>query len=154
MSNWRLTSGGSILVPGQLPGEPSNAAAAAGNVGEFIQQIVGLTALANGIPLDIGSINLPPGDWDVVGAINFQPAGTTSVLVTYGTISGIVDAITQPFFTLRRPTTLAGNAQYAWCLSPRRALVNVLTAIKLTAYSEFSVAGMQASGVIQARRMR
>lgn len=58
--------------------------------GQFIsaQQSSGSPiSLSNGVTANVTSLSLPPGDWDVFGVVDFNPAATTTVTVYEAGIS-------------------------------------------------------------------
>lgn len=60
------------LAIGQLPGEPSNASASAGNIGEYKSTTVlagAAVVLTTNVAADIATLSLTAGDWDVWGNI-------------------------------------------------------------------------------------
>jgi len=75
------TGGGTTLTPGQLPGTTTNDNASAGNVGQYITSSVaspGTSVGTTGSTVNITSILLTAGDWDVHGNVCFNLSGTTA----------------------------------------------------------------------------
>jgi len=68
-----------IFVPKNVIGTITNDNAPAGCVGEFISKTVlaaNAVAAATGVTVNVTSISLSPGDWDVQGQIWIAPTGT------------------------------------------------------------------------------
>lgn len=63
-----------------LVGTTTNNNASAGNIGEYIESVVGTVAVngTTGQYKDITSISLTAGDWDVTGIMVFSPANSSS----------------------------------------------------------------------------
>src|SRR5579863_4104971 len=81
-----LTVGGTVVggidPNGAILGTSGTAAAAAGSVGEIIRSTIpsgSAVALTTATPANVTSVALTPGDWDVWGVVDFNPAGTTSI---------------------------------------------------------------------------
>src|ERR1700744_413847 len=65
-------NGGSATAAGQIRGTATNDNASAGNVGEYVvSNNTTAQSLASGTPLNVTSISLTPGDWDVTGSCQF-----------------------------------------------------------------------------------
>ena len=150
----------SFPPPGQLPGTATNDTPAAGNVGEYISAQLALgsaVALTTGTPVNLTSIPLTAGDWEVWAAVWFSPAATTSItqlIGSHGTTSGVISAnldhVVQDSFAAEVPTALQLNR----ILPMTRYLLAASGTIFLNAQATFTVAGLSAYGIINARRRR
>lgn len=150
-------SGGSVLVPGQLPGTATSDNATSGNVGEFITNTTNNTSLSSGTPINTTSVSLTAGDWDCTGITEFDAAATTNV--TY-LISGISSTSATPVYLqssaqFYSPGVVdAGqNAKVLIAPTVRFSLASTTT-IYLIGFSVFTVSTQTASGRLQCRRMR
>lgn len=153
-----------------IKGTPTNDSAIAGDVGEYLEaNLLSASALSvtTATPLNITSMVLTPGDWDVTGIVDFVPAATTSVTQWNVSVSNTSATLASqapststainigPFATTTinqaaavpaAEVTLAGN--------PVRVSVNANTTIYLVAQAAFTVSTMTAYGSLRARRVR
>lgn len=90
-------SSGSSFTAGQIPGTTTNDNASAGNVGEEPNcsvasgSAITLTSLS---PVDLCSITLTAGDWDVRANFTFNGGGSVSTLIQYiGSISTTLNTL-------------------------------------------------------------
>jgi hypothetical protein len=128
--------------------------AAAGQIGEVISSSVlaSATAMTTTAPVDITSIILTPGDWDVWGNIVTSPAGTTTTSYLEGSISttGPEDA------TAELALQVSGSAgiPLAYPLPYKRVNITSGATAYLVGRVDFAIAAMHAGGSIYARRAR
>ena len=152
---------------GQLPGDLSGAAANAGCVGEVIRAelLVGSeTTLTTATPRNVCSITLTPGDWNVVAMLALDPALATTVLQAgIAAISktsanlgggGYATPISGECRIELAAANATGGSVASIVIPPYRALFSVSTQLWLVAEAFFTIAGMNAYGSIEARRMR
>lgn len=146
---------------GQLPGTTTNDAASAGNVGELIssQVLVGsAVALTTNVTVNVTSISLTAGDWDVTGVIVFSSAAGTVTTAAIGGISTTTAAVpTAPgsggyagWNTLSNITSFNS----AFGVGPTRISLSGTTTVFLTAVSTFTTSTSSVYGYIGARRVR
>jgi hypothetical protein len=136
-------------------GTTTNDDAAAGSVGEYISASVSSgspTALSNGISINLTSISLTAGDWDVGGYAYFTPSANTIILVqvSIGTTSATLN--NAPDLGLLFNATTPFN-QSGINAAPMRFSLASTTTIYLVVSSNFS-GSCTASGAIKARRRR
>lgn len=160
-----ITNGtGSITigtVPGQLPGEPSNAAATAGNIGELISSTIAsgsAVSLTTGTPANVTSISLTAGDWDVW--INARYTGGATTQVT-NVLASINDTSATLDTTPGRIGSLFANGNAVFNTSTldvpvgaARISLASTTTIYFVAQALFTTSTCSAYGVINARRRR
>ncbi|MGH7040481.1 MAG: hypothetical protein ACREE1_20370 [Stellaceae bacterium] len=151
--------------PGQIVGTATDDAASVGNIGEYVSSTVAETggvSLTNGVAINITSISLSPGDWDVWGKITVdQGSGNDGNLVNLaGTISdiseNIVDYSQGVLGTCLDSSTKSGAMRAVFNLSTTRFSLNATTTIYLVAranYANISLPGT-GFGTIAARRAR
>lgn len=160
-------TGGTI---GQV-GDVSGLAASAGLVGESLQAtLVAGSAVSEttATPVDITTLSLTPGDWQVTGKCDRTLTGTTATV--YGcSLSGTLNTLsTQPGFatgnlTCQPETFFTQSATFGTTVTGRYDSVvgpivcRVVTAaatIHLVAGDSFSAGTVGVFGSIQARRLR
>lgn len=148
------------LTAGQLPGEPSTGSASAGNVGEYVEGILGSgtpTSLVTGTNKTITSISLTAGDWDVdcVGA--FIPAASTSITQITSSLSLVnntVDVTAGRFCQLPMNATVSAGQGFSISVPPYRFSLSATTTIFLVCSANFTVSTLTSWGIIRARRAR
>lgn len=154
------TLNGSTVSPGHYSGEPSTGNALAGEIGEYVSSTITLGAsisLTSGVPVNITSISLTAGDWDVAGVIGFIPGTTTSVtqfIASSSTTTGTVDSTPGRFFSFNLAAYVPGAAQQNYALPVGRFSLSSTTTVFLVAQSAFTISTMGGFGIIRARRAR
>lgn len=145
------------LAPNQvagLTGTTTNNNVVAGGVGEYfeVQNSVADRPMTNGISLNVVSLALTPGDWDVegLGAIEFSDLGTYTTM-TVSTTS-LVDPSTATFGSYQ----LASDEIYfiQAPTGPIRVSIAANTTVYLVLYAEFVTGTCVGNGGIRARRVR
>ena len=156
------TSG--AYATGQIPGTATNDNATAGNVGEVIESLIaaGTTqSLSTGVALNVTSISLTAGDWDVRGTVIFKCAATTTVNAFLSGLSD-VSATTQTV-PVSRLASVAYSASTVHSVTtssflpvgPTRWSLASTTIVYLVATATFGTSTCQTNGGhIAARRMR
>jgi len=153
-----------------IKGTPTNDLAAAGYTGEYLEAntlLAGAVALTTATPANITSVILTPGDWDVVGIIDFVPAATTSVTQLNNSLSTTTATLATkapstsaainigPFATTSvNQAAAVPAAEVMLAGSPTRISVSANTTVYLVAQAAFTVSTMTAYGSIRARRVR
>ena len=157
-------SGGTLtgaLTPSQtagIVGTTTNNNAAAGSVGEVISaNITTGVPLTTGVAINVTSISLTAGDWDVSGEV-WLAAGTggaTAALAAINTVSATLPT------TSSLATAMAGGlftvgASYPFVLPLRscRVSLNATTTYYLIGQLNFTTGACTATGNIIARRVR
>ena len=133
-------------------GTTTNDNANAGSVGELIFGTGGPVSLTSGVPANIVSVSLTPGDWDLHASIFFSPSGATTLVAasisptsatlgstlntvqfagTFGT-SNIVLPIPYQRVSLAMTTTyyVVGNAAFASTLTANANFMGKTNSIK------------------------
>lgn len=145
---------------GQLVGTQTNDSAAVGRVGEYISSTV-LTGAEIGLTtstaMNVTSISLTAGDWDVEGLVSWTPAATTQVTNALTWISSTSAVIpTKP--NAGSMTQVAGatftNGVPQIPTGRQRISLSATTTIYLSAFAVFTVSTLAAYGFIGARRVR
>jgi hypothetical protein len=141
-------------------GTTTNDSAAAGSVGELIESevLIGSAVSAtSGAILDVTSISLTAGDWDVFSTFATAPAAgtTTSQISAWGNTTSVT-APTAPnkgLYVTYSSAIGAGAAVRLPC-GQRRLSLSGTTTVYLSGVITFAVSTMGAYGYIGARRVR
>lgn len=152
---------GATALAGQLTGTATNDSASAGNVGQYLSSIVlsgSAVALSNGIPLDITTLALTAGDWDVSGMCATQPAAGTTTSIIICSISPTLNTlVTVPAdssgFGLNNSAQPSSGAETINTDVARISIASPTTYHLVTQVS-FATSTMGAYGKIRARRVR
>lgn len=144
-----------------LVGTTTNDNAAAGSVGEYVESVVQLAsavALTTGTPINITSISLTAGDWDVRVLGTILPSNTTNMtefLVSLSTTSATVDTTPGRIAShTDAGTVYNGTSTITNAIPNYRFSLSATTTIYFVARSTFSVSTNKAYGIISARRVR
>jgi hypothetical protein len=154
-----VTTSGTCITTGQMPGTATNDNASAGNVGEIItaNKAVGsaVTISPTATTVNVTSIPLPGGDWEVHGNICFSNAGTTATLIDGGisvTSATLPVAGTDGGFAIAAPF----GAGFTQCIPTGnvRVSLSATTTYFLVALEAYTGTAPAAYGTITARRAR
>lgn len=149
-------------VAGQFPGTTTNDNATASHVGEYLFTEVDIGAavpMSSGIPIDIASRILTPGDWDVWATFVTNPAGTTTqsdirawISTTSATDPGPPNA--GAYAELR--TAIAAGLSQTLAVGMRRVTVSSAgdQIAYLSANATFGTSTLSGYGFLGARRPR
>jgi hypothetical protein len=148
----------------QAQGTTTNDTPPAGYIGEVIESQIAYganIALTNNTPLNVTSITLPPGDWDVSGNVFFTGAATTTVSVLTTSISTqsatLQYAPTSRYSMSGYPNTtlFQYTATMSMNVGPTRFSVASNTTIYLVVNTVFATSTCTATGAhLYARRRR
>ena len=153
-----LTATGTITPSSTngIVGTTTNDNANAGSIGEFVTaQASGVSLVTSNTPVNVTSISLTAGDWDVQGNIAFT--------VTAGTLTNLFSAVSTTSATL--PTFLSGDLAQVGYTQPslaadtlaapvQRISIASTTTVYLVASAIWSSATATVAGRIRARRVR
>ena len=142
-----------------LAGTTTNNNAAAGTVGEYVvSNITAGQSLTNATALNVTSIALTAGDWDVSGAVRFVPAGTTTMSDTFCTISTTSLNLSQTDFAAcsfsRHSVSYPASNSGVEVPPPLRLSLAAPATVYLVAFCQFAVSTCVCTGILQARRAR
>jgi len=150
---------GAAITPDQLAGLVGTTAvnnANAGSVGEFLETVVissGQIPLTTTIPINVCSLILTPGDWDVTGASTTVPSGGTVTAAFVGGLNTVANTL--PALERLQYETVSGAGINGSVTAPRRRFVVAAnTTVSMVVQANFSVSGLSAVGFINARRVR
>jgi hypothetical protein len=159
-NNTNATADPQDIDAGQYPATHTNDSASAGNVGEYINSVVligSAVAMTSTVPVDITSISLTAGDWDVWGSFWTAPAVTTTTQGMASWISTV--SATEPTppnegaFTQLSVSSIAGAAN-GFPVGQKRISLSGTTTVYLSGVVTFAVSTMGGYGFIGARRIR
>ena len=128
--------------------------AAAGKVGEYLSATGTATTVAAAQSTTLASLNLTPGDWEVVGMVNFAPSGGTNNWSQMHTSIqvGATPAVFPYLNQIRALIAANGGQQLATPM--RRVNVSANTTVYVEGGATFPDGTMQLTGFIRARRVR
>ncbi|GKS62443.1 hypothetical protein YTPLAS21_19010 [Candidatus Nitrosocosmicus sp.] len=143
---------------GGIVGVTTNNNADAGVVGEFQEdtESVGV-ACVDDTPLDICSIALSAGDWDISGNayFNFDATATgDSITVTLNTTSATLPTIGTENNYVSFITSISSSVDPGLCVGQMRLSISGATTIYLVGQVSFAGGTVTAYGNLQARRVR
>jgi hypothetical protein len=143
-----------------LKGVTDASSAAAGNLGEFLSASQATaTALTTATALNLATLSLSAGDWDVWGQITFTPsAAPSSLSAAIGTTSATLPTPAQlaagtGAMTQHRLTFTSAQTQ-TMQTGATRVNVSATTSMFLLAQAVFASGTCTATGFISARRRR
>lgn len=141
-------------------GVATNSNASAGYIGEYISSNVAVGSavpITTATPLNITSISLTPGDWDVRGNIVFVGASstvTTQVIAAINTVSATLPTLPAAGGYQEISGTLGTTTTQVLSAGITRVSLSVTTTIYLVAQATFTTSSMTGYGFIAARRVR
>lgn len=145
---------------GGIIGTTAGDNASAGNVGEYIQSVVvsgSAVTLSSTTPINITSISLTAGDWDIDTVADFLLSSSTSVTQMASSISGTtgtLDTTPGKFMQWFMPATIPGANTMTQCIPPYRLNLTSTTTVFFVAQLSFTVSTAAVYGIIRARRIR
>lgn len=156
-----ITASGVCATTGQLPGTATNDNATAGNVGQYLSSIVlfgAAVTLTSGSPLDVTTITLSAGDWDLQGVCAEQPGGattSTSFICNITTTANTLNNIPSDggAFAFNQGALASGSGM-SLTTDTARVSIATSTTYHLVAQATFAVSTMGAYGKLRARRVR
>lgn len=149
-----------VAARGQLPATATNDNATAGNIGEYAVLSVSAGAsvpIANsGTAVNVGTLSLTAGDWDVRGNVGISAAASTQVTRVLGGInlvSATIPSSGQPgAFNMVQGFTGANSVVVP--LDTVRVSIASTTTVYLVANASFTISTAAAFGSMSARRVR
>lgn len=150
-----LVLGGTANVA--VTGTKTNDAAAAGQVGEDVQSVIAsgsAVSATTATALNMTSISLTAGDWDVDCNVATVTGGTTVVATLLAGINTTTATLpTAGLYSIVYPPTTAGIAPTV--MSPRERLsLSTTTTVFCVAKAIFSTSTLTVYGIMEARRVR
>lgn len=152
-----INAGGSITASqtaGYI-GTTTNNAANAGSIGEILSGSASGVSLTSGSSLDVVTLSLTAGDWDVTATAFVVPAGSTTITIGaagLNTTTNTLPATNDPSYG-QSPYTQTGVSFTINC-NRKQFLLSGTTTVRLIVNQTFAVSTCTAGGSIYARRMR
>jgi hypothetical protein len=137
-----------------IVGTATNDNANAGSWGEYQTATGSSTGLTSGSYVDIVTLSLGAGDWDILGSGSFNPAASTvpaALQIGVNTVANTSPPLGA--ITLMQLTFTTGAAQIITTPVVRVSLASTTT-VRVGAQANFTVSTMNATGFIRARRVR
>jgi len=137
----------------------TNDSAAAGVLGQIIESDKpqgSASALTTGVALNVTTISLTAGDWDVSAVAYFHPAGTTTITwiaASLSLVSATLD-ITVGRITANPLGGITAPVDPTAPIMPCRFSLAATTTVYLVADASFGVSTLAAWGHLRARRVR
>lgn len=136
--------------------------AGAGQLGELITSTVAsgspVSIASTGATVNITSISLTAGDWDVEGMVCFAPAASTSITLMAGMITATSATFVTPpaggHFNMFSAALVPGANFPSFPVGRTVVNISATTPIYLIATANFTVSTIGAFGTISARRVR
>lgn len=150
-----LSRSGNGGIP--LQGTNTTDSAASGYVGEYMSATGTAVALTSGTTVNLCSLSLTPGDWDVSGAMIMNPAATTNYTIrdhSISTTSAVPNNAAGQYFLDRTSGLVPGANIGGEVVGPTRLSIAATTTVYLTGRAFFTVSTCTADGFIRARRVR
>jgi hypothetical protein len=129
------------------------AAAAAGRLGEYLEDEGEVSGISNYVSETVASVVLSPGDWDVHGFLSIEPTAATISIWSAG-LSLNAATPTAPLNISESPATTDNSSRICRTPPNRRLLVTTTTTVRLVANVSFSAGSVNLTGRITARRVR
>ena len=137
-----------------IVGTTTNDNANVGSVGEFVTSTGALTGLTTASYVDLATVSLTAGDWDVTGIISVVPAGTTNIAAIVGGLNTAANTNPGGFGALILQLAFSTGAAQILPIQLQRFSLSATTTVRLGGQVNFSVSTCQAQGLIRARRIR
>jgi len=143
----------SLLPSSRVIGITSGGSQPAGVIGEYPTPTnLSAVSLTSATSVNVSSVLLQPGDYEISGVVTFSPAATTTV----SNIAAGVSSVTNNFgavgtYALLSASLTTGTAQY-FVAPVQRFSFSTATTIYLIAYATFAVSTCTASGFMHIRR--
>lgn len=134
-----------------IPGATDGSNAAAGTVGEVLTGSGSAVVAPDGVAVNIASVTLTPGDWDVSAVMAYNNAPAAADIIRFG-----LSATSETLPTgVNLMSTDTSQTDFAMPTNLRRWNVTSNTTIYLVGYAENADSGAEEfSGEILARRVR
>jgi hypothetical protein len=148
----------SLTNGSQVAGTATNDNASVGNIGEFISSIIlssSPVTLTSNATVNVASISLTAGDWDVWGNVNFISAGVAPTQEAAWTSTTSATPPNQAFYNSNNSSLTTNISANSGISAPyQRYSLSITTTVFLSAFLGNSSGNGSACGAIYARRAR
>lgn len=127
--------------------------AGAGVVGQVLTNTTSVPSITSAAYTVMATLSLTPGDWDVTGTFNLEPASGTTVTLMQGGLNTVNNNTPGFPYNTRHSGTMSGGGQDR-VVPARRFSISAATTIYLVGITFFSGGTMAGNGFIYARRVR
>jgi hypothetical protein len=150
-----LQVGGLATLAGGIQGVTNGSNAAAGNVGEY-QSVTVSTAvsLTTTTYINIASLSLTAGDWDVQGVVDYLPAASTVIGEQVASISTASATTGGLGFTAAIAGAVVTGTGHVIPTPVSRLSLTTTTTVYLVGWASFNTSTCTAQGFLSARRIR
>lgn len=136
-----------------IKGTTAADSAQAGSVGEYLTNNTIGTPITSGTSLNLTSLSLTAGDWDVDGAASFTNPGTT--VIGNAQAGATITSATAPVALGTRTVVFVnGTGGPCFPIPTQRFNLTATTTIFLVGTVNFSVSTLTGDGLLRARRVR
>lgn len=145
------TTAGGNQIFGSRKGVTDGSSATAGEMGEALQNTTLTTSMTNATSINLATITLPAGDWDLSGVVSIRPSGSTITQIIAGlstTSSG------SPVFPNRAVVSSSSSQVQEFNTPTVRYNISASTTIYLVASAGFTSGTVTGDGYLKARRVR
>lgn len=141
---------------GPTSGITSGAGASSGQVGEVISSAGTSGSMTSGVTLNVATVALTAGDWDISASADFVASGTTNVTDWHATLATTSGSLTPLAGTVAQHVRVPSTADYSFGFSipPVQVLPTGSTSYYLNLRWVGSGSAPIANFVLRARRMR
>lgn len=153
-----LATSPTITKP-NIVGTTTNDSAATGSIGEPLETVLlqaSAVTLTSNTGLDIVTLSLSAGDWEVSGSIGFLPGATTSFTVLHGswsTTANTTNTTIGRYFQHASPAYVPTAIPMAYAVPTYRFSLSSTTTVRLVGLAVFTSTAPTAFGIIRARRV-
>ncbi|MEB6223709.1 hyaluronate lyase N-terminal domain-containing protein [Pantoea anthophila] len=145
------TTVGGNQIFGSRKGVTDGSSAATGDIGEVMQSTTLTTSMTNATSINLATITLTPGDWELTGVVSIRPSSATLTQVIAG--MSTTTAAT-PVFPNRSVVSSSSSQVQEFNTPSVRYILSAPTTIYLVASAGFTSGTVTGDGYLKARRVR
>jgi len=137
-----------------IVGTTTNNNAAAGSVGEYVESQVSTVAITSGATINVTTISLTAGDWDLDGNCYYNAGAGASISAQACAVN--TTSATLPAARLRTLYSYSGTTAVAQsAIAPtQRISIASTTTVYLIGFADYAGGTVTVDGIIRARRVR
>ncbi|MDT0176858.1 hypothetical protein Q9R34_12515 [Enterobacter sp. BRE11] len=145
------TTAGGNQIFGSRKGVTDGSSATAGEIGEALQNTTLTTSMVSSTAVNLSTISLTPGEWDVFGVVSIRPNSATLAQIIAGLSTS---SAASPVFPNRTVVSSSATLVQEFNTPIVRYNVTTSTTIYLVASAGFSSGTVTGDGYLKARRVR